>query len=57
MFADDATQYCSGTTVDAVKKKIQTDLQPILQWNHENKMLLNEEKNQGDAHCFFKKAL
>jgi len=46
LFADDATQYVSGKTIEAVQNNINNDLQPILLWNDENKMILNETKTK-----------
>jgi len=46
LFADDATQYSSGMTLQNVEENLNSDIQPIVLWNAENRMVLNEKKTK-----------
>ena len=44
LYADDATQYVSGSNIQVVEEKLTRDILPIIQWSEMNKMVLNERR-------------
>ena len=46
MYADDATQYVSGSSLKCVEEKLNTEIKPIVEWSDMNKMVLNKKKTK-----------
>ena len=46
LYADDATQYVSGSNIQVVEEKLTREILPIIQWSEMNKMVLNEKKTK-----------
>ena len=46
LYADDATQYVSDSSLQNVEVRLAREIQPIIQWSAMNKMVLNEKKTK-----------
>ena len=44
LYADYATQYVSGSNIQAVEENFTRDILPFIQWSKMNKMVLNERR-------------
>ncbi|CAB4040756.1 Hypothetical predicted protein, partial [Paramuricea clavata] len=46
LYADDATQYVAGYNVQHVDHKLNGDLQPVVKWSENNRMVVKTEKTK-----------
>ena len=46
LYADDATQYVSDSSLQNVEVRLGREIQPVIQWSAMNKMVLNEKKTK-----------
>ena len=46
LYADDATQYVAGYNIQDVEHKLNSDLQPVVKWSENNRMVVNTEKTK-----------
>ena len=46
LYADDATQYVAGYNIQDVEHKLNSDLQPVVKWSDNNRMVVSTEKTK-----------
>ena len=46
MFADDATLYVSGSTLESVESQLNSAMNEVYEWTCENRLILNDKKNK-----------
>ena len=49
LFADDATLYASGRTLNEVEQQLGDETIPLVQWINDNSMVLSKEKTKAMA--------
>jgi hypothetical protein len=46
LYADVATQHMAGYNLQDVEHKLNSDLQPVVKWSENNRMVVNTEKTK-----------
>ena len=46
MFADDATLFVSGSTVESIENQLNQSMEEVNQWTTKNKLVLNTQKTK-----------